>query len=292
MSDAVTEFAPAKVNLTLAVGSARADGYHPLDSLVVFADWGDELTVRPAKGLGLELSGSAAQALEQEPQNLALKAAYALRAAAGKPELGAQIALDKHLPVAAGLGGGSADAAAVLRALNQLWDLDFSTRQLAEIGAVIGADVPACIYSRPLRMRSIGEQIEPLIAWPELYGVIVNPGQALSTAAVFDAYDGAHPEPLIKTASSVAGSYDQALSHLLEGDNDLQPSAVRLCPAVGGVLEALNRHETIALARMSGSGASCFGICADIADAEATARALSADRQSWTVQAVRFAGAV
>ena len=158
MTDAASEFAPAKVNLSLRVGPPRADGYHPLDSLVVFADWGDALSAQPADTLTLSLTGPGAEGLQSDTQNLVLKAAYALRAAADQPELGAHLTLDKHLPVAAGLGGGSSDAAAALRVLNRVWDLGFSLKQLAEIGTVVGADVPACVHARPLRMQGIGER--------------------------------------------------------------------------------------------------------------------------------------
>jgi 4-diphosphocytidyl-2-C-methyl-D-erythritol kinase len=290
-ADVCTEFAPAKVNLTLAVGRPRADGYHPLDSLVVFADWGDRVEVREADSLTLSLQGEAAAPLRGEPQNLVLKAAYALRAAAEKPELTAALNLKKTLPVASGLGGGSSDAAAALRALNRFWDLGFSTRQLAEIGTVVGADVPACVHARPLRMAGIGEQITPLVAWPELRGVIAHPGAALSTASVFRAFDSENPQPLEAGPVPAAGDFDSAVQRLKAGRNDLEASARALEPLIDATLAGLANLEGAALTRMSGSGASCFALFYTESAAQAGARTLRTAHPDWTVQAVTFGGA-
>ncbi len=288
---AATEFAPAKVNLTLAVGRARADGMHPLSSLVVFADWGDELDAVEADTLSLSLAGERGAALADEKQNLVLKAAYALRAAAEQPELGAALTLTKRLPIAAGLGGGSADAAAALRLLNRFWDIGFSTQQLAEIGSVVGADVPACVYSRPLMMGSIGERISQLIAWPALPAVIVNPGRAVPTGPVFKAYDASHPDLLVAEKTPVAGSVTDALSVIAAGRNDLESPAIALEPAVAQTLEALSAAPGVKRARMSGSGASCFGLFETPEAAEAAAEALTRAHPDWTVQAVMFQAA-
>jgi 4-diphosphocytidyl-2-C-methyl-D-erythritol kinase len=286
-----TEFAPAKVNLTLRVGRARADGLHPLCSLVVFADWGDQLHAMEADALTLSLGGERAAALADETQNLVLKAAYALRAAAEQPGLGASITLTKRLPVAAGLGGGSADAAAALRLLNRVWDIGFSTRQLAEIGGVVGADVPACVYARPLQMTGIGETIHPLIAWPALPAVIVNSGRLVPTGPVFKAYDARHPDPLKVQNAPVAGTITDALSIIAEGRNDLESPAISLEPTVAHTLEALEVTPGVKLARMSGSGASCFGLCQTPEAAEAAAEALTRAHPDWTVKAVMLQAA-
>ena len=293
MADAkvCTEFAPAKVNLTLTVGRPRADGYHPLDSLVVFADWGDWLEVREGDSLTLSLEGEAAAPLRGEPQNLVLKAAYALRAAAERPELTAALTLKKTLPVASGLGGGSSDAAAALRALNRFWDLGFSTRQLAQIGTVVGADVPACVHARPLRMAGIGEQITPLVAWPQLHAVIAHPGAALSTASVFRAFDGADPDPLQAGPVPAAGDFASAVQHLKAGRNDLEAPARGLEPLIEATLAGLTGLDGAALTRMSGSGASCFALFETGAAAQAGAEALRAAYPDWTAQAVTFGGA-
>lgn len=289
--DACTEFAPAKVNLTLAVGRARADGYHPLDSLVVFADWGDQVAVGPGEGLSLALDGEGAGALRGEPQNLVLKAAYALRAAAGQPDLGAALTLTKTLPIASGLGGGSSDAAAALRALNRFWDLGFSTRQLAEIATVVGADTPACVHARALRMAGIGETVTPLVAWPQLHAVIAHPGAALSTAAVFRAFDQADPAPLDTGPMPLAGDFAGALDVIAAGRNDLEAPAQELEPLITETLAALRALDGAALVRMSGSGASCFALFETETAARAGALTLAADRPDWTAAPVRLGGA-
>lgn len=290
--DGLSEFAPAKINLTLHVGRARADGYHPLDSLVVFADWGDMVSVRPGEGLHLALEGAGADALRAEPHNLVLKAGWALRAAVGKPELGAALTLDKRLPAAAGLGGGSADAAAALRLLNRFWDLGLSARQLAEIGTTVGADVPACVHSRPLRMRGIGERIDISPAWPELDAVILHPGEALSTASVFGAYDETDPAPLDGGGAGVAGGLEDALKVMARGRNDLEAPAKRLAPVIGEALKALGAAKGARLARMSGSGASCFAVFDSAGAAQAAAKALHEARPGWRAWGVRLGGAL
>lgn len=291
MSGTATEFAPAKVNLTLRVGPARADGYHPLASVVAFADWGDALGAEPADALTLTLTGPRGEALAEEPQNLVLKAAYALRAAAGKPDLGAALTLEKHLPLAAGLGGGSADAAAALRLLNRVWDLGFSTKALAEIGQVVGADVPACVHGRPLLMTGIGETITPLIAWPALNAVVANPGVATPTGPVFRAYDAADPQPLPRGRPPAAGRFDSALALLEAEANDLEAPARRLEPGVGAVVDALARMAGARLARMTGSGASAFALFEDGEAATEAAATLSKAQPEWTVRVVTLGGA-
>ncbi|XBQ16344.1 MAG: 4-(cytidine 5'-diphospho)-2-C-methyl-D-erythritol kinase [Oceanicaulis sp.] len=291
MSGAVVEFAPAKVNLTLRVGPPRADGYHPLASVVAFADWGDAVSAAPAEALTLSLTGPGGESLRAEPQNLVLKAAYALRAAAERPELGAALTLEKHLPVAAGLGGGSSDAAAALRALNTLWDLGFSTKALAEIGGVVGADVPACVHSKPLLMSGIGETIQPLIAWPALYAVLANPGVATPTGAIFKAYDEHGPAGLDPVRTPAAGGFGDALSYLSASANDLQTTALLREPAVRETLNALERLKDVRLVRMTGSGATCFGLFETEAAAKAGADFLAEAKPDWTVRAVLLGGA-
>ncbi len=291
MTDAATEFAPAKVNLTLRVGGPRADGYHPLDSLVVFADWSDQLRARPAETLTLSLTGPGAEGLQADPQNLVLKAAYALRAAADKPELGATLTLDKHLPVAAGLGGGSSDAAAALRLLNRVWDLGFSIKQLAEIGTVVGADVPACVHARPLRMEGIGERVTPLIAWPALHGVIVHPGAPVPTGPVFKAYDATEPGRLTPSKPMIAGTLDDAIDRLLLDGNDLQAPAIAQTPVIQTALDVLSAQPGARLARMSGSGASCFALFETADAAQASADVITREHADWTAKAVVFGGA-
>lgn len=289
----LTAFAPAKINLTLHVAPPRADGYHPLQSLVVFADWGDTLHASAAGELSLRLEGPQAPALADDTHNLALKAAWALRAAAGQPDLGASLVLDKQLPVASGMGGGSADAAAALRVLNDLWDLGFSTRQLAEIGSVVGADVPACVWSRPLVMEGIGDQIRVLPAWPDLDAIIIHPGVPVATPDVFRALDQTPDRAGFDTLARlpVAGDRAAALALAAAGRNDLEVPASALAAAIGEVLDTLNGFSAVRLARMSGSGAACFALLDDRETAHEMASALAAQHPGWTIRAVRLGGA-
>ena len=264
----LSERAAAKVNLTLRVGAPRADGYHPLDSLVVFADWGDTVEVRAAPGILLTLSGEASRSLPADGSNLVLQAARALQSAARLAD-GAMIRLDKQIPVEAGLGGGSADAAATLRALNRLWELDWPLDRLAELGLTLGADVPACLYSRPLRMRGIGEWIDILPAFDPFDAVILNPGIAVPTGPIFKAFDAAEPAALAEAGPMG----DNRLDWLREERNDLEAPAIARHPQIAAALDWLRMRDGVELARMSGSGASCFALCRDRASAQAAAEA-------------------
>lgn len=268
MSGAITEFAPAKINLSLRVGRAREDGYHPLDSLVTFADWGDTITVRDEIALMMSMSGEASEDLIEEENNLVLRAARALQDHAGIDK-GAMIHLHKEIPVAAGLGGGSADAAATLRALNQLWELDLELDELARIGLSIGADVPACVYSRPLRMRGIGEWIELIDNFPAFNAILINPGVKVSTGKVFEAFDETQPAEL----KEAKGRGPNVLDWLSREPNSLERPAMRVQPKIKKALQWLDRQDGVDLVRMSGSGASCFAIFEDDADAEKAADA-------------------
>jgi len=289
-----TELAPAKVNLTLRVGPVRADGYHPLSSLVVFADWADEITAEPlaaGEGLHLRVEGEGARILRDPNDNLVLKAAWALRAAAERPDLAARLTLKKELPVAAGLGGGSSDAAAALRALDAVWDLGFSLKALAEIGAVVGSDVPACVHARPLIMEGRGERIAPLAAWPALEAVILHPGQPVSTAEVFAAYDADAPAELDAEGVAAAGDLAGAVARIEASANHLEAPAMRIEPEIAIALERLRGTTGVRLARMSGSGASCFALYPTADAAVDAARALNAARPGWRAKAVRLGGA-
>lgn len=268
MSGAITEFAPAKINLSLRVGRAREDGYHPLDSLVTFADWGDTITVRDEIALMMSMSGEASEDLIEEENNLVLQAARALQDHAGIDK-GAIIHLHKEIPVAAGLGGGSADAAATLRALNQLWELGLDLDELARIGLSIGADVPACVYSRPLRMRGIGEWIELIDNFPAFNAVLVNPGVKVSTGKVFEAFDETEPAEL----KEAKGRGPNVLDWLSREPNSLERPAMKIQPKIKKALNWLDRQDGVELVRMSGSGASCFAIFEDDVDAEKAADA-------------------
>lgn len=266
---AATEFAPAKVNLALHVTGQRADGYHLLDSLVVFAGVGDRVTVAP--GAGFAITGPQAAALAPEPGNLCLRAAGAMGG-------GLRITLDKHLPVASGIGGGSADAAATLRAMARLG------RPLPQAAAVLalGADVPVCLAGRAVRMTGVGEGLTP-VTLPPVWLVLANPGVAVPTPAVFRALATRDnpplpPLPALPDAAALAG--------WLGGTrNDLEPPAITLAPEIAFTRAALAATPGCLLARMSGSGATCFGLYATEPAARAAAAAIRAAQPGWWVAA-------
>jgi 4-diphosphocytidyl-2-C-methyl-D-erythritol kinase len=265
--------APAKVNLTLHVTGRRADGYHLLDSLVVFADLADVVRVRPAAEPSLRVTGPMAPGVPTGPENLVLKAAALM----GVP---VAIELEKHLPSAGGIGGGSADAAATLRALAEL-----TGRALPEDVLALGADVPVCMAPRPARMRGIGEAVTWVEELPPLHAVLVNPGVAVSTPQVFARLarrkNPAMPDPLPRFADA------QALTGWLATQrNDLEPPARALAPEVDAALTALAGAPQCRLARMSGSGATCFGLFPDATAARNAAQALA--RPGWWVHATRL----
>ncbi|MEX0922100.1 MAG: 4-(cytidine 5'-diphospho)-2-C-methyl-D-erythritol kinase [Rhodovibrionaceae bacterium] len=264
--------APAKVNLSLKVTGRRADGRHELDSLVVFATVADLVSLEEAEELSLVVEGPFAEALEGESDNLVLRAARLFRV-----RRGARITLTKNLPVAAGLGGGSSDAAAALRLLAALWKLP-----LPDDDAVrLGADLPVCLFGRPARLRGIGERVEA-VALPDFALLLVNPGIALPTGEVFAAFEGPPgPAPDFPARFS---DLEALLAYLRAAANDLEVAAIRLRPEIGAVLKAIENSPGCRLARMSGSGATCFGIFAGLAGAEAAAAALSAARPGWWVQ--------
>ncbi|MGH7053294.1 MAG: 4-(cytidine 5'-diphospho)-2-C-methyl-D-erythritol kinase [Stellaceae bacterium] len=258
---AVAAFAPAKVNLYLHVLGRRADGYHELDSLVAFADIGDRLQAAPAAGLSLTVSGPQAPSLAALGEdNLVLRAARRLAAQTGVT-VGAALHLEKNLPVAAGLGGGSSDAAAALKTLAALWRLPVGAKDLAALGAELGADVPVCLYARPAWVGGIGERLAPAPDLPSAGVLLVNPRVILPTAKVFAARQGAFGTagrfaPMPADAKGLA----QALAPCR---NDLSAAAIGLAPAIGAVLARLEALPGALIARMSGSGATCFALFAD-----------------------------
>lgn len=275
----LTTFAAAKVNLYLHVTGRRGDGYHLVDSLVAFADIGDRLTAYPAPALTLTLTGPQAPGLAEEGErNLVLRAARLLAAAAGTGG-GATLTLEKNLPVAAGLGGGSADAAATLRVLRRLWRLDLEDAALARLGLRLGADVPICVYARAAWVGGIGEQIDFAGDLPEAGIVIANPRRPLPTAAVFAGRRGdfGAAAPRFSMPSDPAG-LAQALA---DCRNDLAEAAIALVPEIGGVVEALAKLPGALIARMSGSGASCFALFSDREAAVSAAALLAAARPQW-----------
>jgi 4-diphosphocytidyl-2-C-methyl-D-erythritol kinase len=279
--------ARAKINLYLHVTGRRADGFHLLDSLVVFAETGDEIGVAPADDLSLTITGPFAGTLAADDDNLVLRAARGLRALAGV-EQGAAITLTKNLPVASGIGGGSADAAATLDALMALWKVAPDRAALERLALGLGADVPVCLAGRPSFMSGIGEEIAPVGALPAATLLLVNPGIATPTPAVFKARNGGF---------SASGRWAEppsdarALAAALQTrGNDLTEAAITVTPAIRDVLAAIAGTENCLLARLSGSGATCFGIYAGAGEAEAARRAILATNPAWWAVAARIAG--
>ncbi len=278
MAEPIVEHAPAKLNLDLLVTGRTASGYHELDSLVVFADVADRLTFTPADSLQLRLEGPFAAGLATG-DNLVLTAARRLGLASGRVP-GVAITLEKNLPVASGIGGGSADAAATLRGLARLWSLDWPVHALMDLGLELGADVPVCVYRRPVRLRGIGERLDPIRGLPDLPLVLVNPGVPVATAAVFRALElptMAYRRPVLPAHPSL-GRFAVWLG---QSRNELEPPALDLAPAIGRVLERLRAIDDCLVARMSGSGATCFGLFADPARAAAAAGLIRAAEPDW-----------
>ena len=277
-----TEDARAKVNLHLHVTGRRADGYHLLDSLVVFAGAADVLSLRPAPsvdGVTLGIGGPEGGALTAETDNLVLRAARLLADAAERPLPGAALHLEKRLPVASGIGGGSADAAAALRALDRFWGLGMGAARLEALALRLGADVPVCVASRPIRMGGVGEVLSPAPRLPPFGLVLANPRVALPTPAVFASRHGPFSAPAALPAGwTDAAAMAEALRALR---NDLEAPAVALCPPVADVLTALEALPGALLARMSGSGATCFAVFADDGAAARAAGALPAAWWRW-----------
>ncbi len=263
----------------------RADGYHLLDSLIAFADIGDRVTAAPAATLSLTVGGPEAGALGGlGDDNLVLRAARHLRARDGVAA-GAALHLDKHLPAASGIGGGSSDAAATLRALAALWHrpLDPAAPATAAWATALGADVPACLAATPLRVGGIGEILDPAGPLPAMGLVLANPRRQLSTAAVFGRRQGAFGP----TAQPVAIPRDPAAfaAMLAESRNDLTEAAIGLVPEIATVLDRLGHLPGTLLARMSGSGATCFALFADREEAARAGAALAAAEPRWWVRA-------
>jgi 4-diphosphocytidyl-2-C-methyl-D-erythritol kinase len=281
----VVEPAPAKLNLYLHVVGRRADGYHLLDSLVAFTAFGDSIAVAPADGLTLTVEGPFAAALQGEADNLVLRAARGFAAAAGISR-GAAITLTKNLPVASGIGGGSADAAATLRALCRLWNLAPDAVPLDAIAQRLGADVPVCLDRRASFIGGIGEHRAPCPDLPQADVVLVNPRVKLATPQVFAGRHG----PFSAAARFAEPPHNAAdLADLLRPrDNDLTAAACALVPAVRDVLDALSHSRYCLLARMSGSGATCFGLYPDARDAAAAAAGIAEARPGWWVAPTRL----
>jgi 4-diphosphocytidyl-2-C-methyl-D-erythritol kinase len=280
VSAALVEQAPAKINLTLRVLGRREDGYHELESLVVFADLADTLSLQPGAATALDIAGPFAAACGPVTGNLVLKAVEALRERVRGLKAG-RFLLEKNLPVAAGIGGGSADAGAALRLLARANGLALDDARLASAALAVGADVPVCLESRPRIMRGVGDLLSAPLAVPAMPALLVNPQVPLATRDVFARFSGAPGSK--KYLSRVPSRFDAMIAFLGENGNDLTQAAIACVPVIADVLIALRALPAVRLARMSGSGATCFALFASVGEAAAAARRLQAGRKDWWV---------
>ncbi|QNA83855.1 4-(cytidine 5'-diphospho)-2-C-methyl-D-erythritol kinase [Sphingomonas sp. So64.6b] len=267
----IVEQAPAKINLALHVRARRADGYHEIETLFAFLRDGDMVTIEPSVKDGFQLSGPYAPDLVEQADNLVTQAAERFRDIFDlyQPVL---ITLDKHLPVASGIGGGSADAAATLRGLARLNGIPADDRRLFDCAEALGSDVPACLAGKTAMGRGRGEQLDYTDGLAGTPVLLVNPSAAVSTAAVFRAWDG------VDRGSIAEGAL---LDRALTGRNDLEAPARMIAPVIDNVLNALRAHRDPILVRMSGSGATCFALYSSEQDRHAAARAIRADKPAW-----------
>jgi 4-diphosphocytidyl-2-C-methyl-D-erythritol kinase len=290
MQELVQE-ARAKVNLTLRVVGRRVDGYHDLESVVAFADCADSLRLTPGAGLNLATIGPLAQACGEAADNLVLKAAQLLAERVPDLKLG-DFTLDKMLPVAAGIGGGSADAAAALRLLAQANGIELDDPRLIEVARLTGADVPVCLASNACVMTGVGETLLPL-SLPKMPCVMVNPRIPVATKDVFKALGLRNGQLLVGFTDvlrapawpEAGASLEDWVEALAAGSNDLEAPATRIQPVIGEVIAALNATNGAWLARMSGSGATCFAIYENTADAQRAAQKIQLDHPLWWVHA-------
>lgn len=282
----ITEIAPAKINLYLHVGALRRDRLHALESVFVFADAGDVVSAAPSSDLSLEIVGPFGAALAGEPveKNLVMKAARLLRERAGV-ESGARLILDKRLPIASGVGGGSADAAAALRALIRMWRIDMPVSDLKRLAFTLGADVPACLDQRPVYVSGAGEVVEKGPILPPLWVCLANPATPMPTGPVFRAFDAANPAPPQPERRHPDGRRYLDVTRLMENSrNDLQPIAIRRNSVIQDAIDWLSRRPGALAARMSGSGATVFGLYSS-AGAAARASREMAGRHWWSMSA-------
>ena len=276
----VTVHAPVKINLYLHITGRREDGYHEVDTLIAFTGFGDEISAEPSDTLRISASGPFADELPQGEDNLVTRAVNALRHDAGEIT-SAHITLSKRIPLAAGVGGGSADAAAAMWAVSRLWHLDTDKKvDLIGIGKPLGADVPACLYRRPAYASGIGQDLIAAPSLPEAGILLVNPGVKLSTPSVFKARSGGFSPSTAEPGAEI-DTVPKLARFLEDRANDLTDAAIKLCPAVEDVLYALEHAPGCRLARMSGSGATCFGLFDNPAAAEKAAAELEAPDHWW-----------
>lgn len=287
---AVSGLAPAKVNLFLHVGPLEADGYHPLASLVAFADVGDRVTVEPADRLSLTVRGPFAGGLDPRDDNLILRALRALGDAAGTGEPALKVALDKRLPIAAGLGGGSSDAGAALKLARQVLDLPLDDAALAGVAAAVGADGPMCLHARTAWAGGRGDRLAFEPALPPLPVLLVNPGAPSPTGAVYRAYDADAARQADRPSPPADWTLSGVIDWLARQRNDLEAPAVVLEPVIGEALAAVRDLPGARLTRMSGSGATVFALFEAPEAAEAAGRLLAGRHPGWWIKSAILAG--
>lgn len=282
MTVALVEKAPAKINLTLRVLGRREDGYHLLESLVAFADLADTLSLQLSNTTALDISGPFAEACGPPADNLVLKAVSALRGHVEGLKAG-RFLVEKKIPVAAGIGGGSSDAAAALRLLARANDLALDDPRLAAAALSVGADVPVCLDPRPRIMRGIGDVLSAPLYVPPLSAVLVNPRVPLATRDVFAAFSGAQDNK--KYLNNVPRGYDAMIEFLFQHGNDLTQAAIACAPVITEMLIALRALPAVRLIRMSGSGPTCFALFASPGEGAAAVQRLAAEHKDWWVHA-------
>lgn len=273
MTVAEAEFAPAKINLALHVTGRRNDGYHDLDSLVVFANTGDWVRVAPSETLSLSVVGPFAEGLPTDDTNLVLRAAKLLGQGRG-----ATIALEKNLPLASGIGGGSADAAAALKALSRLWRVSLPDKEQV---LKLGADLPVCMLGQPARMQGVGDILTPVEMPRPLHMVLINPGVEISTPDIFRHLKTRNNEPLPEI--SKFKSIEDVAKYITLCRNDLEAPAFEIAPVIRDVITQIEATENCFLARMSGSGATCFGLYPDAISKDRALSVLKANNPKWWV---------
>lgn len=285
-------FAPAKVNLFLHVGPPAKDGYHPIASLMAFADVGDLVTTFEAEALSLHVHGPFGRGLSADADNLVMRAALGFLAEARRPMAPVGLSLDKRLPVAAGLGGGSSDAGAALRLLRELSGGKLADEQLEAVAAALGADGAACLWGRPTFAEGRGERLTPAPGLPAIDALLVNPGVPVSTPAVYKRFDAdaRFGDVALPPAPDAFETVRELAAWLSRLRNDLERPAIAVAPEVGAVLETLADEPETLLARVSGSGGTCFALCDDDIAAESLAERIEALEPRWWVQRCRLGG--
>ncbi len=279
----IEEKACAKINLDLFVTGKRVDGYHLLDSLVVFSEFGDKISVTSAPELSLDVTGPYAEAVPTDRSNLVLQAAIALQKALNLSD-GAIITLEKNIPAAAGVGGGSTDAAATLRALMVLWGVSMAQKDLMALCLSLGADIPVCMVSESSIMSGVGEGLYPVPNMPHFGILLVNPGVSLSTPVVFKMRDEKFSEKPLRDFLDHPMNQEDFLTYSRTQQNDLYDAACKIAPIVRDVVGEIGKLEGCLLSRMSGSGATCFGLFKTAQEAEEAEKALKLRDLGWWVK--------